>query len=42
MGNVRYYLDSTIKLNLLNKTQDTCFPYDNSYSLTNFGVKKVE
>lgn len=34
---VRYYLDRLISLRYLNKTQDTIFPFDNTYSLTDLG-----
>ena len=34
---VRFYLDRLISLHYLNKTQDSIFPFDNTYSITDLG-----
>jgi len=39
---VRYYLDRLISLQFLIKTQNTVFPYENNYRITDRGLKTLE
>jgi len=39
---VRHYLDKLISLRFIKKTQDSTFPFDNNYRLTELGINTVE
>lgn len=39
---VRYYLDKLISLGFISKIQDSTFPFDNYYKLTDFGKNNLE